>query len=92
MKWSIFPFATSAIPLCLHTFVSTYNTTRGRLITECKWRHGGKTNHGKYNGSGFSLLDFDVADEVFANIAMPEVQVKQSEKPASTIPPLILEG
>ena len=34
--------------------------------------------------SDFSLFDFDVPDEVLANIAMPNVEVKQSEKPAPT--------
>jgi hypothetical protein len=34
--------------------------------------------------SDFSLYDFDVPDEVLANIAMPNVEVKQSEKQAPT--------
>jgi hypothetical protein len=34
--------------------------------------------------SDSSLFDFDVPDEVLANIAMPNVEVKQSEKLAST--------
>ena len=35
--------------------------------------------------SDFSLFDFDVPDEVLANMPMPEVEVKQSENPGSAL-------